>query len=104
MAILAALGKTPAKGMRRMLKAGPGEPHPDGSTALHIAAQSGHIKTVEAMVALPMVDTQARDRFGHTPFDRARIVTKGAYDAALTPLLEAAPQKAEGLKVMELTA
>ena len=45
------------------------------------------MKTVEAMAALPSVDTQARDRYGRTALDRARVETNGAYDAALAPLL-----------------
>ena len=84
-------GNVSAKGTMRILrKAGPGASrwlHPDGETALHIASARGHVKTVEAMAALPSVDTQARDRYGRTALDRARVETNGAYDAALAPLL-----------------
>ena len=88
MPLLSRLGKVQAKGMIRMLRAGPKKgPHPDGSTALHIAATRGHVRTVAAMAALPSINTQAKDKFGLTAFQRAHDETHGAYDVAFKPLL-----------------
>ena len=44
----------------------------DGRTALHLAAEEGQLQVVAYIVGLPEVNLEARDRWNHTPLDRAR--------------------------------
>ena len=91
MAILRLFGVNAAKGVKRITTGGPGNIHPNGATAMHIAAQRGHISMVKAMADLPSADQailQARDKYGHTPLERARHTAAPTHVEALEPVLE----------------
>ena len=79
-----------ARGMLRQLDNRPGNVHPKGATAMHIAAQRGHVSFVKAIAELPTADQsvlQAKDTFGYTPLARARHSAAEAHVEALEPVL-----------------
>ena len=86
-----------ATGLLLMLKSGPGRPHPSGTTAVHIAAQRGHVAMVKAMAEVVEPDAlRAVDAYGTTPIGRAHLTLNGAYDEALEPVLgRASPAEVE---------
>ena len=88
--LLRPLGLNAAKGIQRFTASGPGKTHPKGATAMHVAAQRGHISMVKAMADLPTANQdilQARDKFGHTPLERARRTAAPTHVEALEPVL-----------------
>lgn len=88
--------------------------HPNGTTAVHIAAQRGHVEMVKAMARVAAHDKdvlQAKDKFGLTPLARARH-TAAAYSVALEPVLQKdsgnstvvqAPAKAPSSSLVQVT-
>lgn len=86
--VMSKLGKISGRGFMRIMASGPGKPHPKGTTAVHVAAQRGHVAMVKAVAELAEVQQvlQAKDAFGMTPLDRARH-TASSYEAVLEPVL-----------------
>ena len=62
------------------------EPHIDGVTALHVAAQGGHLEVVQYLIDVAKVDVNIADDAGRTPLT---LAIKGNYDEVATTLVKA---------------
>jgi ankyrin repeat protein len=72
-----------------MLEAGTApedEPHVDGLTALHVAAQGGHLDVVQFLIDEAKVDVSVVDDAGRTPLS---LAIKGSYNEVAKALVKA---------------
>lgn len=67
-------------------KVTPEEPHVDGVTALHVAAQHGHLAVVDFLIETPKVDVSVKDDEGRTPL---LLAVKGGHGEVAIALVKA---------------
>ena len=101
-------GSVGARGFLRLFaKISDGGIHPKGTTAVHVAAQKGHVAMVKAMAEVTddKLLLRSRDDFGLTPLARARHTAAGVYDVALEPVLGTDPKApADGARAKKAPA